>query len=368
MNRVAVSLPNRSYEIYIGSNFLSQLDVIMDDELLSAKTIFVVDRNVESTHAKTAMDSFKGTTHKHVMDAVESRKTMPMVEDIWASMPAFGCDRQVPLVAVGGGITGDVAGFAAATFMRGVPLIQIPTTLLAMVDASIGGKTGVNLPIESSEDGIVLGKNLAGAFWQPRAVFADVATLETLDDRQFRCGLAECVKHGLLGHQDVLTFISENIDHLFARDAETLIELVTKSAAIKAEVIEGDERELGLRALLNLGHTFAHAIEPLKELGLFHGEAVSIGLVAAASCAEASGRIDSTRADQLRALLVDLGLPIRLPIPIDIDRLLGLMRVDKKSIDAKIRLVLPTNEGAEVVENIDDSSIALAWTSVGAAM
>jgi 3-dehydroquinate synthase len=368
MNRVTVSLPDRAYEIYIGSNLLSQLAELIENVGCGSKSFVVVDRNVESTHAKTAMDSFDGEIQTHSIDAIESSKTMPTVEHIWESMLSFGCDRQMPLIAIGGGLTGDVAGFAAATFMRGVPLIQVPTTLLAMVDASIGGKTGINLPIHTTDGDTVLGKNLAGAFWQPKAVFADVATLETLDDRQFRCGLAECVKHGLLGHQHVLTFITENVTNLFARDTETLIELVTTSAAIKADVVARDEREHGLRALLNLGHTFAHAIEPLKELGLFHGEAVSIGLVAAVSCAEASGRIDGTRADQLRSLLTELGLPIRLPMPVDISRLLGLMRVDKKSLDAKIRLVLPTNEGAEIVEDIDDSVIALAWTSVGASL
>lgn len=368
MNNVHLALGERSYDMLVGNGILSSLGTLVQDVAPATKMFFVVDTNVLETHAKKAMESFAHDSAVFGIDAVESNKVMPTVESIWSSMLAHGCDRGATCVAIGGGLTGDVGGFAAATFMRGVQFVQVPTTLLAMVDASIGGKTGVNVSLPTEDGEGVLGKNLAGAFWQPRVVVADVSTLQTLDDRQFRCGLAECVKHAMLGHEEMRAFLQEKVDALFARDADVLVSLVSMSANIKADVVVQDEREAGCRALLNLGHTFAHAIEPIPELGLFHGEAVSIGMVAAVTCAEACSLIDSDRVDELRTLLTSLGLPTRLPMPVALDRVLSVMRVDKKAIDANIRLVLPTNDGAKVVDSVDDSAIALAWTSVGATL
>ena len=371
MNTVAVALGSRSYEILVGYEILSSLGSIVQGVSPSKKHFFIVDEKVQETHAQIAVQSFEedsACAEPFGIDAVESNKVMPTVEAIWSSMLRDGCDRGTNCIAIGGGLTGDIGGFAAASFMRGVPFVQVPTTLLAMVDASIGGKTGVNVPLPTADGGSVLGKNLAGAFWQPKVVVADVATLSTLDNRQFRCGLAECVKHAMLGNDGMLQLLLEQVDAIFARDAGVLVELVTMSAQIKADVVAADEREAGCRALLNLGHTFAHAIEPIPELRLFHGEAVSIGLVAAVACAEACGLVDGVRGDLLRSLLVSLGLPTRLPMPVHIDRLLDVMRVDKKAIDSSIRLVLPTENGADVVENVDDSAIALAWASVGATL
>jgi 3-dehydroquinate synthase len=312
------------------------------------------------------MNSFSQETDACTLLATESNKTMETVQGIWDSMIAYGCDREIPLIAMGGGLVGDVGGFAAATFMRGVPLIQVPTTLLAMVDASIGGKTGVNVPIDRIDGQHVLGKNLAGSFWQPKAVVVDVDVLQTLDDRQLRCGLAECVKHAMLENESLMAWIEQNIESIFHRETDTLIELVSTCATIKAAIVAEDEREAGSRALLNLGHTFAHAIEPLPELSLFHGEAVSIGICAALSCAEATGMIEADTVDRARTLFSTIGLPVRLPIPVHIEDLLALMKSDKKTIDSSIRLVLPTEHGAEVVSDIDMATISLAWTSVGA--
>ncbi len=368
MSTVLVSLKERSYSISIGSGLSKQLGSMVSEIAPSSKYFFVIDDDIKSTHAQTAMQSFSEDICSCSLQALESNKNSDSVQNIWASMLSFGCDRTVPLIAIGGGIIGDVAGFAAATFMRGVPLIQIPTTLLAMVDASIGGKTGINLPIERSDGQAVLGKNLAGSFWQPKLVVADVDVLHTLDDRQLRCGLAECVKHAMLGHEDLMVWIEENVNKIFARDADALIELVTRCATIKAEVVAMDEREQGCRALLNLGHTFAHAIEPLPEQSLFHGEAVAIGLCAAVSCAEVSGIVDADYVDRIRRILQKLGLPIRLPIPVPVNELLGLMQSDKKTVNSSIRLVLPSGDGASVIDEIDDSAIGLAWISVGASV
>ena len=366
MRIVPVSLGERSYDINIGSGILPELGSQVRNIIPCSKYFFVLDDNIETTHGVEAMLGFSEETNAYSMTALESNKTIDSVRSIWSAMLEHGCDRYCPLIAVGGGLVGDVGGFAAATFMRGVPLIQVPTTLLAMVDASIGGKTGVNLTVERSDDSSVLGKNLAGSFWQPSLVVADVETLKTLDDRQFRCGLSECVKHAMLGHEDLMNFIQNNVDDIIARKSTTMIEIVSRSAEIKAEVVSKDERESGSRALLNLGHTFAHAIEPLPELSLFHGEAVSIGLCAAVSCAEATGLLNAEVADRTREILTLLGLPTRLPVPVRIGELIHLMKRDKKTMNAAIRLVLPSQGGATMVDEVDESAIGLAWASVGA--
>jgi 3-dehydroquinate synthase len=366
MKTISVPLGDRSYSIHVGSGILQKLGWIVGEIVPASKYFFVLDENIESSHGQVAMNSFSEDTDACSLQAVESNKTIDSIQDIWSAMLSYGCDRTVPLVSVGGGLVGDVGGFAAATFMRGVPVIQVPTTLLAMVDASIGGKTGVNLPIERTGGQVVLGKNLAGSFWQPALVVADVDTLNTLDDRQLRCGLAECVKHAMLGHEKLLTWIEQHLVEIFARDTDALVELVSECASIKAEVVAQDERESGCRALLNLGHTFAHAIEPLRELSLYHGEAVSIGLCASVFCAEAAGLVDAEYVDRIRGVLTNIGLPIRLPASVHIEELVSIMQRDKKTVDALIRLVLPTEEGATIVDEIDDGAIGLAWASVGA--
>ena len=366
MNTVSMSLGDRSYDIIVGSGILENLGSLVGDVVSSPRHFFVLDQAIESSHGNEAMQSFDGETSSCAIEAIESEKTISTVQGIWSAMIDFGCDRHCPVVAVGGGIVGDVGGFAAAAFMRGVPLIQVPTTLLAMVDASIGGKTGVNLPLCRIDGSSVWGKNLVGSYWQPKLIVADVDTLQSLDDRQLRCGLAECVKHSMLGNDDLREFIQQHADMILSRDQETLIELVTRSATIKAQIVAKDERESGSRILLNLGHTFAHAIEPLPELSLFHGEAVAIGLCAAVACAEATGLVDADLVDRTRDLLRSLGLPTRLPMPVDADDLFLLMRADKKSIDGKIRLVLPSSGDATIVDDVDASAIGLAWASVGA--
>ena len=366
MNTVSVSLENRSYDIKIGADLLPKLHSLVHEVAPATSYFFVLDDGIGSSHGRTAMQSFDEESMMCTIEASESNKTIDSIQKIWTEMLAHGCDRQCSLVAIGGGLIGDVGGFAAATFMRGISLIQVPTTLLAMVDASIGGKTGINLPLQRGEESSVLGKNLAGSFWQPRLVVADVTTLLSLNERQFRCGLAECVKHSMLGHDALLDYMMQHIEEIFDRASTTMIELVTMNAEIKAGIVAEDEREAGKRVLLNLGHTFAHAIEPLPELSLYHGEAVAIGLCAAVTCAEAMGLADAEVVDRTRDMLIKLGLPTRLPVPVGIEELCNLMRSDKKTIDSQLRLVLPTKDGAMLVENVDSSAVGLAWASVGA--
>jgi 3-dehydroquinate synthase len=277
-------------------------------------------------------------------------------------------ERRSPVVALGGGVVGDTAGFAAATYLRGVPLVQAPTTLLAMVDAAIGGKTGVNIEIPPSEHApCVLGKNLIGAFWQPRAVVCDPLVLRTLPQRDLRCGLAECVKHALIADPGLLTLLAESCGEIESCDEEALTPLIARSAAVKINIVQEDEREAGSRALLNLGHTFAHAIEPIPELDLRHGEAVSIGVCAAVRCAVLTGRMEETEGDIVVDLLELLGLPVEMPQPVEIDRLLHAMSYDKKAAGGRVRLVLPTGLGsAAIVDDAPAEAVIEAWESVGA--
>jgi 3-dehydroquinate synthase len=276
---------------------------------------------------------------------------------------AAGLERGSPVVALGGGIVGDTAGFAAATFMRGVPLVQVPTTLLAMVDAAIGGKTGVNYGLPG--DG--LGKNMIGAFWQPRAVVVDPLVLETLDPRDFRCGLAECIKHALIADASLLGFLAERAAAIRRLDTDALVTLIERCARIKVEIVQQDERETGRRALLNLGHTFAHALEARKHTDLRHGEAVAIGLVAAARCAVRTGRLSAADEQRIGSVLEAFDLPLRMPTPIGVSELVATMRYDKKVAAGRLRLVLPAGLGAaEITDDVPADAVSAAWAHVGA--
>lgn len=350
----------------IGSGLLKTMQTEVAEVTGTNRGMFVVDDNVMPLLGDSII---AGDDERCVMTlhAVESNKTIKSVEQIWATMLDAKFDRNTPLIAIGGGIVGDVGGFAAATFMRGVPLIQVPTTLLAMVDASIGGKTGVNAKRIRSDSEEILGKNLVGAFWQPKLVVADVDMLKTLDVRHLRCGLAECVKHGMLGHPDLSAYIEEHSTEILACEIDVMEELVFRSATIKAAVVSEDEREGGNRALLNLGHTFAHALEPMPELGLLHGEAVSLGLVAAACCAESMGLIQGDLVERTKEILTNLGLPIKLDQGILVSDLLELMRIDKKNLEGQMKLILPTGDcGAVIVDEVDIASLTSSLHAIGA--
>ena len=360
MNCVQIELGDRSYEMQIGSSILKKMLGNVQD-----RAMFVVDDNVMPLLGNVL--SVGGEQTLMTMFASEANKTMGSVEKIWDAMLNAGHDRETTLVAIGGGIVGDVGGFAAATYMRGVELIQVPTTLLAMVDASIGGKTGVNTKRIRSNGSEILGKNLVGAFWQPKKVIADIQMLQSLDARQLRCGIAECVKHAMLGNPVLLTFIESNAAAILDCELEVMEELVFQSASIKAKVVSRDEREGGERALLNLGHTFAHAMEPMPELELLHGEAVSIGLVAAACCSEALGMVGVGFVDHVREVLTKLGLPSRMQTALPVSEFVAMMKLDKKNKAGQMRLVLPEGDcGAVITDGVDLETISLALRAVGA--
>ena len=329
------------------------------------RVLLVIDRNVSAVAGRIAT-SLAGA-HAHVavihLDATEAQKSMRAVDDIWHAALSARIDRGGLFIAVGGGLLGDLAGFAAATFLRGVDLVQVPTTLLAMVDSSIGGKTGINLALPGGG----LGKNLAGAFWQPRLTIADADLLETLPARQLRAGLAECIKHAIIAGEPLFSNLDADAELLALGDPSAIDRLIPSSAAVKAEIVTRDPFERSERAKLNLGHTFGHAIETVRGLDLLHGEAVAIGLHAACTCAVSRGILPSATADRIVRLIERCGLPTRLPTPVAVADIEHRMGFDKKNQGGKLRLVLPRAIGEVTIEQDEHhESLHAALTAIAA--
>lgn len=356
------------YEITVRRGGLAELGAGVRRVAPNAtKVMLAMDQAVQTPWGERARASLERSGSRVAtitLQADESHKSVAAVERLWAAMLQEGMQRTDVLVALGGGVIGDLAGFAAATYQRGVPLVMAPTTLLAMVDASIGGKTAVNLPLPAGG----LGKNLAGAFHAPAWVLADTETLGTLSDRDFRCGLAECVKHALIADPALLDWMLSNAAAIAARDLGVLESLVSRAAAIKAAVVSRDEFEQGERAHLNLGHTFGHALEALLHQDLRHGEAVAIGLVAAVAASRAAGWWPEADAAGLARSLAQLGLPTRVPRPVDAAALRTAMGFDKKAAGGRARLVLlrgPARPG--VLADPGADVVSAGWSAVGAA-
>ncbi|MGH8171907.1 MAG: 3-dehydroquinate synthase, partial [Rhodanobacteraceae bacterium] len=315
------------------------------------QALIITDAHVAPLYLERIRAGLAGVTHDAiVLDAGEASKSLANVTTVFDALAALGANRDATVIALGGGVVGDLAGFAAACWMRGVDFVQMPTTLLAMVDSSVGGKTGVNL---------AAGKNLVGAFHQPRAVVIDTATLATLPPREYAAGLAEIVKYGAIGDAQFFAWIESHADALNARDADTLAHAIAASCRHKAAVVARDERELGERALLNFGHTFGHALEAETGYGaLLHGEAVAIGMVLAARLSAALGRAPAADTARVATLLDRLGLPTTLPPGSDPDALLARMRLDKKNLSGRLRLILWQGVGrAEIVPDVDAAAI-----------
>ena len=362
--RIPITSRQGDYDVMIEPGCLSEAAAFIAAASGARRVLLVADEQVAATHAAAVLKSLQPDGWDATimtLRAEEPLKRMAAVERIWEAALEGRLDRQSAIIAVGGGLTGDVAGFAAATWMRGIDLIQIPTTLLAMVDASIGGKTGVNVPVPRLSQ---LGKNLAGAFWPPRLVLVDADTLGTLPLREFRSGLAECVKHAIIGDPDLMSLLEQHAAAFRQGHREAIDEVLVRSIKAKRVLVQADEREAGSRMLLNLGHTFAHAIEPVKALDLTHGEAVSIGLCAAMVCAERLGLRDAEDVDRVRTLLSTLGLPVSLDGPQSVETLCAAMQYDKKVGGDRVRLVLPTGEGAVVRDDVPAADIEAAWRSV----
>ena len=340
MRQLSVDLGERSYPIYVGENLFRTVDL---QSLIKGKQVMIV---TNETIAPLYLDELKRQLPELQVDEVilpdgESFKTLEHLNSIFDALLRMRHNRTTTLIALGGGVVGDMTGFAAASYQRGVDFIQIPTTLLSQVDSSVGGKTGVNHP---------LGKNMIGAFYQPKAVLADTSILRSLPPRELAAGLAEVIKYGLIYDESFLQWIEANIDALNDLDPSALAEAIFRSCQIKAEVVAQDEREGGIRAILNLGHTFGHAIETEQGYGTWlHGEAVGAGTQMDAELSHRIGWLSDSDLDRVRAILKAAHLPTEPPANMTPQRFLELMSVDKKVLDGRIRLVLLKQLGEAVV-------------------
>jgi 3-dehydroquinate synthase len=356
---IRVHLPgdaaDRSYDIHCGAGLLPEAGRLLQ-AAGATRAVVVADVAVAQTHAAVVADALEAAglaVHGITVASGEASKSLVTLGRLWDEMADLAVDRATHVVAVGGGVVGDLAGFAAASFARGLALWHVPTTLVAQVDSGIGGKTGINL---------AAGKNLVGAFWQPRGVIADIETLATLPDREFVSGLAEVVKYGVIFDEPFFGWLESQAEALLAREPEALAWAVERSAALKAGVVERDEREIsGERAALNYGHTFAHAYETVAGYGtLLHGEAVAIGMAGAARLAAALGRIGPETVARQDRLLERLRLPVAAngTDPATVERLLEVMGRDKKAVAGRLRFVLPSRIGqVDLVAGVEPDTV-----------
>jgi 3-dehydroquinate synthase len=342
METLTVQLGDRAYPIYIGAGLLQNKN--LPGRHVRGRTAMVVSNEaVAPLYMSVLMSTLEGLrVDATVLPDGEQYKTLEVLNIIYTALLEKRHDRSTTLVALGGGVVGDITGFAAASYQRGINFIQIPTTLLAQVDSSVGGKTGVNHP---------LGKNMIGAFHQPNCVIVDTDTLDTLPDRELSAGLAEAIKYGLIGDASLFEWLEKNIDHLLQRDAGALTYCIRRSCENKAKVVAADEREqTGHRALLNFGHTFGHAIETGLGYGTWlHGEAVGCGMIMAARLSHRLGWLSTAELERARGLIQRARLPTRPPAAIDSKRFFTLMTVDKKAVEGKLRLVLLRGIGQATV-------------------
>jgi 3-dehydroquinate synthase len=343
MNTLTVELGDRSYPIYIGAGLLDRGD-LLTAALAGRQVMVVTNEVIAPLYLERVVRSLAGYQVAHVvLPDGEQHKNLEALNEIVGQLLRHRFSRNCTLIALGGGVIGDIAGFAAACYQRGVAYVQIPTTLLAQVDSAVGGKTAVNHP---------LGKNMIGAFHQPRAVIADTDTLRTLPDRELAAGMAEIIKYGLIRDAEFFAWLERNIVRLLEREPETLACAIERSCRNKAEVVAADERESGMRALLNLGHTFGHAIETaLDYRDWLHGEAVAAGMIMAADLSRRIGWLKATDERRIRALVAAATLPLKPPAGLNAGRLRELMNVDKKARDGVLHLVLLKDIGAAVVTN-----------------
>ncbi len=349
MKTLKVALGERSYPIYIGAGLLDRRELLMP-HIAGAQIMVVSNETIAPLYLERLRPLLAGYQWEQViLPDGEQYKTLEVLQRIFDALLRARFARDATLVALGGGVIGDMAGFAAACYQRGVPFIQIPTTLLAQVDSSVGGKTGVNHP---------LGKNMIGAFYQPRCVLIDTDTLRTLDDRQLRAGIAEVIKYGLLRDAEFFTWLEAHIAALLERDEAALVHAIERSCRNKAQIVAADERESGLRALLNLGHTFGHAIETGLGYGVWlHGEAVAAGMCVAAEMSWRMGWLTEDEKRRTVALIHAAGLPVRVPAALTAERFLELMAVDKKVRSGRLRLVLLQGIGQAVLTADFDEAV-----------
>ena len=343
-----VALGDRSYPIHIGAGLISQVDLLLP-HLKRKQVAIVTNSTVAPLYlqklAKPLRDVGVGVIEIILPDG-EAYKNSETLNKIYDALLQNRCERSTTLIALGGGVIGDLTGYAAATFLRGVPFIQIPTTLLSQVDSSVGGKTGINHP---------LGKNMIGAFYQPKVVLADIDTLKTLPQRELSAGVAEVIKYGLIRDADFFSWLETNMSKLMNLDEAVISYAIYRSCKNKAEVVAADEHEAGERALLNLGHTFGHAIENAMGYGVWlHGEAVAVGTMLAADLSQRLGWLKTEEVQRIAALFAASSLPVQAPA-LGVEKYLDLMGLDKKVQDGKIRLVLQQGIGKAVITSEYDA-------------
>jgi 3-dehydroquinate synthase len=352
MHSLSVDLGDRSYPIYIGRQLLADAQ-LWSGHVPGSQAVIVTNETVAPLYLQKVRESLGqcSAITEVVLPDGEQYKTLQTLASIFDQVMADRHNRSTTFIALGGGVVGDVTGFAASAYQRGVNFIQIPTTLLAQVDSSVGGKTAVNHP---------LGKNMIGAFYQPGAVIIDIETLRTLPDREFAAGLAEVVKYGLISDRSFYRWLQQNMGPLLSRDEALLAQAIERSCAIKAQVVAADEREGGIRAILNLGHTFGHAIETHQGYGQWlHGEAVAAGMALALALSADRGWVERSEVDDLVALLKQMSLPYAPPQNMSLASFIDLMGRDKKVIDGRLRLVLlkPLGE-AIIVDDVTEKELA----------
>lgn len=351
MKTLNVDLGDRSYPIFIGAGLLNKPELMTP--YIKGQSVAIVSN---TTVAPLYLEKIHDLTDDYSRIDVtlpdgEKYKTMETLAQIHTEMLQARCDRKTTLVALGGGVVGDVSGFAAASYQRGINFIQVPTTLLSMVDSSVGGKTGVNHP---------LGKNMIGAFHQPQCVIIDTNTLNTLEDRELSAGIAEIIKYGYINDLDFIDWLDENMEKLLNRDQETLAYAIFKSCEHKAKIVAADEKETGQRALLNLGHTFGHAIETGMGYGNWlHGEAISAGMVMAAELSKEQGWLSKSDVESMKTLLKKANLPVDPPKEISPERFSELMSIDKKVQDGVLHLVLMKSLGDSFISSDFDKQALL---------
>jgi 3-dehydroquinate synthase len=347
MHTLHVDLGERSYPVYIGRDLFAD-QKLLAQHVAGSQVVIVSNDTVAPLYVERVRNALgaRQLITEVVLPDGEQYKTLATLSTVFDRVMADKHPRNTTFIAVGGGVVGDITGFAAACYQRGAHFIQIPTTLLAQVDSSVGGKTGVNHP---------LGKNMIGAFYQPVAVLIDINTLHTLPARELSAGLAEVVKYGLISDQGFYRWLQEHMPRLLAREEAALAEAIERSCAIKAQVVAADEREGGLRAILNLGHTFGHAIETGQGYGEWlHGEAIATGMLLALELSARRGWIAESEVSDFRDLLLSMHLPVHPPRDLDEDAFLALMSRDKKVVNGKLRLVLIEEVGAARI--VDDAT------------
>ncbi|HUN54170.1 MAG TPA: 3-dehydroquinate synthase [Smithella sp.] len=356
MRTVKVALNKKclsSYEIHAGPDILDRTILLIAKNHKAAHYAVITDDCVGGLYGQKFLDGLKGIGLNAFLiefPAGETSKNIDTVLHIAGKLIEAGADRETCLIALGGGVVGDIAGFVASIFMRGVPYIQIPTTLVAQVDSSIGGKTGVDLPH---------GKNLLGTFYQPRAVFANLSFLETLPEKEFNNGLAEIIKYGIIDNEKMFHDLESNIDAIKSKDRKLLLNLVESCCRIKKSIVEIDEKEQGLRRILNFGHTLGHALESISQYTITHGEGVALGMTAAARISEKIGCLKSDETRRIEALISQAGLPVKIPESLDHDKIVARLRMDKKKKGDIIYFVLLKKIGMPFIDgNIKPELIA----------